>query len=332
MTGWQHTAGVDALNLQTIYRAEQLISPYIHNTPVLASRALNQLVGAKLFFKCENLQRTGAFKFRGACHALLQLNKEQREVGVYTVSSGNHGAALACAGEKLGIPVHVAVPKNAPNVKKENMRRYRAKITELELGMAAREEFVEQQKTQSREIFIPPYDHPMIIAGQATASLELIKAVQDLNALIAPVGGGGLLSGTSMVGHSQDMSVFGAEPLNVNDAWESLKTGTIQKEKGVKSICDGLLTRLGERTFEVIQSFVDDILCVSEDEVVEAMQLVWQELKIVIEPSSATVFAVVLKYKEQFKGQRIGLILSGGNVDVARLPWNVERLESPHEA
>ncbi|RTE86522.1 MULTISPECIES: threonine/serine dehydratase [Gammaproteobacteria] len=331
MTGWQHAAGVDALNLQTIYQAEQLIAPHIHCTPVLTSRGINELVGAKLYFKCENLQRTGAFKFRGACHALLQLNSEQRKAGVYTVSSGNHGAALACAGEKLGIPVHVGVPKNAPRVKKQNMQRYHAKITELELGMAARDAFVEEQQQHSREIFIPPYNHPTIIAGQATASLELIKAVPDLNALVAPVGGGGLLAGTCMVGHSQDIPVFGAEPVNVNDAWESLQKGAIQKEKGLKSICDGLLTRLGEYPFEVIQSFVKDILCITEEEIVEAMYLIWQELKVVIEPSSATVLAAVIKHKAQFQKQRIGLIISGGNVDIARLPWHVDKLESPHE-
>lgn len=320
MTGWQHVAGEEALHLDTIRRADKLIEPYIVNTPVLQSTALNQLAGAELWFKCENLQRTGAFKFRGACHALLNLTHEQRRQGVFTVSSGNHGAALACAGQMLGVPVHVAVPHNAPSIKKQNIARYQAQVTEIAPGMEAREAFITKMLETTSSHFIPPYDHPLIIAGQATAALELIKLHPDLDCLITPVGGGGLLAGTCMVGHSQELAVYGAEPETVNDAWESLRSGKIEAAKGPHSICDGLLTRLGEHTFPIIRSHVQEILLVSEDEIIAAMGLLWQELKTLVEPSSATVMAAVLKYPGLFKGRKIGIIISGGNVDIARLP------------
>ncbi len=327
MTGWQHIAGPDALNLDLINRAEKLIAPYIVQTPVLESTVLNAIADAQLFFKCENLQRTGAFKFRGAMHALLNLTAEQRKQGVYTVSSGNHGAALAAAGSILDIPVQVAVPSNAPLVKKDNIANNGAEIIELEPGMAAREAFIEEKQSQSQRIFIPPYNHPLIMAGQGTAALELVKAVPDLDALISPLGGGGLLSGTAMVGHSQNISVFGIEPELANDAYLSLQAGSIQSALPPKSICDGLLTNLGEHTFPVIQDYVNAILLVTEDEVISAMQQLWQALKIIVEPSSATVFAAVCKYPEYFQGKRLGLIISGGNVDVRRLPWPVTLLE-----
>ncbi|RUO37722.1 serine/threonine dehydratase [Aliidiomarina shirensis] len=327
MTGWQHIAGPDALNLDLINRAEKLIAPYIVQTPVLESTVLNAIADAQLFFKCENLQRTGAFKFRGAMHALLNLTAEQRKQGVYTVSSGNHGAALAAAGSILDIPVQVAVPSNAPLVKKDNIANNGAEIIEIEPGMAAREAFIEEKQNQSQRIFIPPYNHPLIMAGQGTAALELVKAVPDLDALISPLGGGGLLSGTAMVGHSQNISVFGIEPELANDAYLSLQAGSIQSALPPKSICDGLLTNLGEHTFPVIQDYVNAILLVTEDEVISAMQQLWQALKIIVEPSSATVFAAVCKYPEYFQGKRLGLIISGGNVDVRRLPWPVTLLE-----
>lgn len=325
---WQQTAGNEALELDTIHQAQQLIEPYIVHTPVLSNPILNQLTGASLWFKCENLQRTGAFKFRGACHALLQLTKSQRQAGVYTVSSGNHGAALACAGQLLNVPVTVAVPDNAPASKKANIARYGAHIVEIAPGMAAREEAIARfQQLHPASSFIPPYNHPHIIAGQGTAALELVKEVADLDTLITPVGGGGLLSGSAMVAHSQSIRMCAAEPELANDAWMSMQRGAIQPAHPPSSICDGLLTNLGGHTFDVIQRYVDEIICVSDSQVVAAMQLIWHELKLVVEPSSATVLAAVLKHSEQFKGQRIGLILSGGNVDLTRLPWSVDRLE-----
>lgn len=326
MAAWQSAAGFGAINLAAVHQAEQLIAPYIVKTPVLQSATLNALIGGELFFKCENLQRTGAFKFRGACHALLQLPAEQRAAGVYTVSSGNHGAALACAGQILNIPVHVAVPTTAPAIKKANIARYGAHITEIEPGMAARETFILQQATGA-ETFIPPYNHADVIVGQGTAALELIKEIPELDCLMTPVGGGGLLAGTCMVGSSQNMHVYAAEPERADDAWASLQSGKIEVARGLVSICDGLLTQLGELTFPIIQSDVTAILKVSDKEVVNAMQAVWQELKVIIEPSSATVFAAVLANKKLFQGRRTGLILSGGNLDVSCLPWPVKTLE-----
>lgn len=327
MTGWQNLAGSDALNLAFIQRADKLIAPYIVQTPVLTSPVLNEIAGAELHFKCENLQRTGAFKFRGAMHALLHLTAEERAHGVFTVSSGNHGAALAAAGRELGIVVRVAVPNNAPAVKKQNIARSGALITEIEPGMAAREAIVQQWREESGLPFIPPYDHPYIIAGQGTAALELLKVEPDLDVLLTPLGGGGLLSGSAMVAHSQGIAVYGVEPELASDGAASLQSGRIQPAMPPRSICDGLLTSLGVHTFAVIQERVNDILVVSEQEVVDAMRFIWQHLHLVVEPSSATVFAAVCKYRERFHGQRLGLILSGGNVAVDQLPWPVQRLK-----
>lgn len=327
---WQQTAGHEALQLDAIHKALQLIEPYVVHTPVLQNEQLDKLAGARLFFKCENLQRTGAFKFRGACHALLQLPKAQRKAGVYTVSSGNHGAALACAGQLLNIPVTVAVPTTAPAVKKANIARYDAEIVEIEPGMEAREAIVatwQRERPQAR--FIPPYNHHDIIAGQGTAALELIKAQPHLECLLAPVGGGGLLSGTAMIGHSQSLPVYAAEPARVDDAWASFNSGALQPARGPHSICDGLLTSLGDKTFPIIRDRVDAIIRVSEAQVVDAMRLIWQELKVVVEPSSATVLAAVLSEPTLFKHKAVGLILSGGNLDVTHLPWSTTELASP---
>ncbi|RUO26818.1 serine/threonine dehydratase [Aliidiomarina minuta] len=325
---WQYAAGQEALQLDCINRAQQLIAPYVVHTPVLQNAHLDELAGAQLFFKCENLQRTGAFKFRGACHALLQLPKEVREAGVYTVSSGNHGAALACAGQLLNIKVRVAVPSSGSAVKKANIARYAADIVEIEPGMAAREAIVAQWQQEDPEArFIPPYNHEHIIAGQGTAALELIKEQPHLNSLIAPVGGGGLLSGTIMVGHSQSMAIYAAEPELADDAWASLEQGQIQPAREPKTICDGLLTSLGDKTFPIIRDGVDKIIRVSEQQVIEAMQLIWQELKVIVEPSSATVLAAVLAQPALFQKQNIGLLLSGGNLDITRVPWNSSILE-----
>lgn len=325
---WQYAAGSEALQLDMIHRAQQLIEPFAINTPVLNNAYLDQLSCARLYFKCENLQRTGAFKFRGACHALLQLTKAQRSAGVYTVSSGNHGAALACAGQLLNIAITVAVPRNAPAVKKANIASYAAHIIEIEPGMQAREEVVRKLSNEHPQAtFIPPYNHEHIIAGQATAALELVKLIPDLDSLIAPVGGGGLLSGSAMVAHSQSLPIYAAEPELVDDAWASLQSGHVEPARDPVSICDGLLTNLGDKTFPIIRQHVDEIFRVSEAEVVDAMQLIWQHLKVIVEPSSATVLAAILKYNDHFKNKRVGLILSGGNIDITRLPWHVERLE-----
>lgn len=321
MTSWQHIAGADDLHLNLILRAEKLIEPYIAQTPVLNCPVLDREAGARLWFKCESLQKTGAFKFRGACHALLQLTPEQRAAGVFTVSSGNHGAALAHAGQLLGVRVRVAVPHNAPEVKKENIAHFGAEMTEIEPGMAAREAQIARWEAEGSQLYIPPYDHPLIIAGQGTAALELIKAHPELDGLISPLGGGGLLSGTAMVGHSQGIPVWGVEPELAADGKASITANAIQPAMPPISMCDGLLTNLGQHTFPIIRDYVRDILLVSEDEVKYAMHRIWQRLKITAEPSAAVVLAAVLKHRAYFEGQSLGLILSGGNVNLSRLPW-----------
>ena len=310
---WQH---------QDIQQAAQRLAPYHVLTPCLRNDYLDALSGAQLWFKCENLQRTGAFKFRGACNALLQLSEQQRQQGVFTVSSGNHGAALACAGQLLAIPVQVAVPNNAPQVKKDNIARYCQHITEIAPGMAAREQFINARQQQPGTL-IPPYNHAHIIQGQATAAWELCQQQPQLDTLLAPLGGGGLLSGTVRVARSLGIEqVIGAEPANADDAYQSLRSGQLQPARPPESVCDGLLTSLGEHTFAILQAGLDRVLLVDDEQVIDAMQLLWLHLKMVVEPSSAITLAAVLAYPEYFSGRQVGIILSGGNVDLKRLPWH----------
>ncbi|RUO66236.1 threonine dehydratase [Pseudidiomarina planktonica] len=299
--------------------AADMIAPYAVKTPVLCNEQLNALTSARLYFKCENLQRTGAFKFRGACHALLQLTSDQRQAGVYTVSSGNHGAALACAGRLLDIAVTVAVPRTAPKVKQENIARYQANIIMIEPGMEAREAFVAQQQADNGEqTFIPPYDHPHIIQGQGTAALELVQQHPELTRLLTPLGGGGLLSGSTVVARQHGIdAVYGAEPANADDAHESLAKGHIQPARKPVSICDGLLTSLGKHTFGILSEHLDQVLLVEDTDTRKAQQLIWQHLKVIVEPSAAITLAAVINHPELFKHQDVGIILSGGNVALA---------------
>lgn len=294
--------------------AAQRIAPMRAHTPVLHSEALNQALGCQLFLKAEHHQHTGAFKYRGACNALLQLSPEQRDAGVFTVSSGNHGAALAAAGQQLGIAVRVGVASNASAVKRANMARYGAELITIEPGMAAREAFTAEQQHSGR-VFIPPYNHPHIIAGQGTAALELLQAAEPIDVLLAPLGGGGLLSGTAIAARAYGVAqVFGVEPELAADGWASLQQGSIQPAMPPLSICDGLLTSLGSHTFAVLRELIDGVLLVSDAEALTAQQLCYTTTGEWIEPSSATVIAAITRYAEQFKGLRVGAIISGGNV------------------
>ncbi|MCK7458812.1 threonine ammonia-lyase [Idiomarina aminovorans] len=297
-----------------VVQAQQRINSYIVKTPVLTNPQLNQQLGCKLFFKCENLQRTGAFKFRGATNALLKLSTEQRRHGVITVSSGNHGAALAHAGKALGVTVKVGVPTNAPAVKRQNIEAGGANITDIEPGMAAREAIVSKWQSEGESHFIPPYDHADIITGQGTATLELLEQTDGLDAVITPLGGGGLLSGACLACEETDIQVFGAEPELANDTWLSLKAGKRQPALPAKSLCDGLLTQIGERPFAIIQKRISEILMLRDEDTLKAMQLIWHHLKIIVEPSSAIALAAVIQNKTLFEGKRVGLVLSGGNV------------------
>lgn len=293
--------------------AAECLGDRVRLTPVIHSLGLDAALGCAVWLKCEHEQHTGAFKFRGAMHALLQLSESERAAGVYTVSSGNHGAALAAAGQQLGIDVRVGVASNASAVKRANMERYQAELITIEPGMAAREAFVASQQDSGRT-FIPPYNHDWIVAGQGTAALELVQAQPQLNVLVAPLGGGGLLSGTSIVARQHGMKVFGVEPELAADGFASLQAGAIQPAIPPTSICDGLLTSLGSVTFPLLQQHLEAILLVSDDEAAAAQQLCYEHTDQWIEPSSAVVLAALKRYPEHFQGQRVGVIVSGGNV------------------
>lgn len=301
--------------------AHQRINPYVHKTPVLTSRSIDELAGASLFFKCENMQRGGAFKARGAFNASLQLATEELAKGVATHSSGNHATALSLAARTLGIPAYIVMPSNSKRIKIASVEAFGGKITFCEPTLQARESTLEEIVKKTGAVFIPPYDDYRIIAGQATAAKELIEETDNLDAIIAPVGGGGLLSGTalSVKYFAEGCVAHAAEPAGADDAWRSLKAGKIIPSINPVTISDGLLTSLGTRNFPIIQELVSEIIRVEESEIISAMRLLWERLKIVVEPSSATVLAAVLKSKDLFEGKKTGLILSGGNVDLSEM-------------
>ena len=303
--------------------AHQRISKYIHRTPILTSSSINNIVGAKLFFKCENFQKVGAFKFRGACNTVFSLSKKDAEKGVGTHSSGNHAAALALAAKLRGIKSHIVMPNNSPEIKKQAVAGYGAEITFCEPTLEARESTMEEVLNKTGATFIHPYNFDQIVCGQATAAKELLEDHPKLDILMAPVGGGGLLSGTAIAGKSMqpDIRVIAAEPAGADDAYQSFKTGKLVPSIEPNTIADGLLTSLGDLTFEIIQTYVDDILCVKEETIIAAMQMVYERMKIIIEPSSAVPLAAIMENPEAFQKRNVGIILSGGNVDLDKLPF-----------
>jgi threonine dehydratase len=309
--------------ISDIQAAHSRIRPFIHYTPVLTSRQLNKMFDCELFFKCENLQRVGAFKFRGATNAVLQLSDSEKKKGVVTHSSGNHAAALALAASMNGVKAQIVMPETAPVVKKNAVKGYGAEITFCKPTLRAREETTMNIIEKTGATLIHPYDNFNVICGQGTASLELLSDKPDLDFVIAPIGGGGLMSGTStcVKGLSSNAKVIGAEPLNANDAWKSFTSGRLTPSVNPVTVADGLLTSLSELTFSIIRKNVDQILAVSEESIIECMLLVWERMKIIIEPSSATVLAVIRENKELFRGSKTGLIISGGNVDFRKLPF-----------
>ena len=309
--------------LSDIQSTHKKIRPFIHRTPVLTSQQLNRIFGCELYFKCENFQKVGAFKFRGATNAVLSLADEQKKHGVVTHSSGNHAAALALAAGMNGIKAYIVMPENAPSVKKDAVAGYGASITFCKPTLQAREETCRTIMEKEGATLIHPYDNFNVICGQGTASLELLEDVDDLNVIVAPIGGGGLMSGTSTCAKAINdrIKVIGAEPLNANDAWKSFKTGILTPSVNPLTIADGLLTSLSELTFSVIRKNVDDIFTAQEESIISSMKLIWERMKIIIEPSSATVLAVIKENPGFFKGKKVGLIISGGNVDLKRLPF-----------
>ncbi|MDX9696803.1 MAG: pyridoxal-phosphate dependent enzyme [Bacteroidales bacterium] len=311
-------------SIENIKEAHKRIESLIHRTPVLSSSLINGICGCELFFKCENFQRVGAFKFRGATNAVRLLTDSEAAKGVTTHSSGNHAAALSLAARQRGIPAYIVMPENAPEIKKIAVQSYGAEITYCEPTLEARERTLElvQQKTGAK--FIHPYNNFNVISGQGTAAIELLEETPFLNAVIAPVGGGGLLSGTAIATKAinSTIKVYGAEPLNADDAYRSFKKGEIIPSVKPNTIADGLLTSLGTITFQAITNNVDDIFTTKEETIILAMRLVWERMKIIIEPSSAVPLAIVIENKEFFKGKKIGIIFSGGNVDLNNLPFN----------
>ena len=310
-------------NKQDLLETYKRIRSYVHHTPILSSRLINLMMECRLYFKCENFQKVGAFKFRGAAAAILSVDRQTLTQGVATHSSGNHAAALAFAASMKGVPAYIVMPRTAPQIKKDAVKEYRGRIIECEPTLQAREEALEEVIKETGATFIHPYDNYSVIAGQSSAAKEVFEEITDLDYMIAPVGGGGLLSGTCLSAKyfSPNTKVIGAEPKGADDAYKSIRDGVIRPSVNPKTICDGLLTQLSEKTFSIIQSNVHKIITVEEDSIIKAMRIIWERMKIIVEPSAATALAVVLENKKRFARKRIGIILSGGNVDLEKLPW-----------
>ena len=309
--------------LNDIRTAAQRIKPYAHRTPVLTNESLNQQVGAQVFLKCENMQKVGACKFRGACNAVYSLSDTEAARGVCTHSSGNHAAALALAARMRGIPAYIVMPNNAPSVKKNAVAGYGGLITFCEPTLEARESTLDRIRLDTGATVVHPYNDERVITGQGTAALELLEDIPDLDVIIAPVGGGGLLSGTSITATEikKGIRVIAGEPEMADDAFRSMQAGEIIPSKNPKTIADGLLTSLGTLTFPIIQKNVEQIVTVSEAGIIESMKYVWERAKIIIEPSSAVAIGVLWEQKIDLSGLKVGVIISGGNVDLAKLPW-----------
>ncbi|UCH09673.1 MAG: pyridoxal-phosphate dependent enzyme [Fidelibacterota bacterium] len=312
------------INLDHIRDAAERITPYAHRTPVLTCAGLDEMTNGHLFFKCENFQKVGAFKFRGACNAVFSLSDAQAAKGVATHSSGNHAAALALAARLRGISAFIVMPKTAPPVKIAAVKEYDGQITFSEATKESRDETLKAVVDKTAALYIPSYDDPRIIAGQGTAALELVEDIPDLDMVIAPVGGGGLLSGTALAvkGLSPGTQVIGAEPEGADDAWRSFQAGHLVTIDHPRTIADGLLMPLSQRTFEILRESIKGIVLVNEKAIIRAMRLVWERMKIIIEPSSAVAIAPLLEGDLDTRGLRVGVILSGGNVDLENLPWN----------
>jgi len=312
-------------DIKSIHLAANRINPFIHCTPVLTCKCLNQIVHAELFFKCENFQKVGAFKFRGATNAVLSLSDEEANRGIATHSSGNHAQALALAAKIRGIKAYIVMPKNSSIVKIKAVEGYGGSIIFCEPTLQAREDNLNRVVKETGAIFIHPYNDYRIIAGQSTCAKELLEEVENLDLVIAPVGGGGLLSGTALAVNylSSGIKVVAAEPQGADDAYRSFYEGRLIPQVNPQTIADGLRTSLGDKTFPIIRKYVHQIVTVSEDAIVSSMRIIWERMKIIVEPSAAVPFGALLEKKIDVTGKRIGIILSGGNVDLDKLPWIV---------
>lgn len=311
------------IKLEDLQKTHQRIKPFIHNTPILNSGLINEIVGADIYFKCENFQKMGAFKMRGALNAVLQLSEEQKKFGVATHSSGNFAQALALSAKMQNIKAYIVMPKNAPEVKKKAVKGYGGDVIECEANLEARETTLRKVVEDTGAKFLHPYNDYQVIEGQGTAAMELIAEHADLDYIISPVGGGGLLSGTALATHymSPETKVIAGEPMGADDAWQSMEKGVLIPQTNPQTIADGLLTSLGDKTYPIIRDYVEKIVRVEEEEIVAAMRLIWERMKLIVEPSSAVALAAVLNEKEKYQGKKVGIILSGGNVDLGNLPF-----------
>lgn len=317
------TSEIDVPTWDDVQAAHARIKPYVHRTPILTSTLLDELTGAELFFKCENFQKAGAFKVRGACNAVFGLPDEMLDKGVATHSSGNHALSLSYAAGRRGIPCHVVMPRTASQAKKDAVRGYGGTITECEPSTSSREATFEEVQAETGADFVHPYNDPRVIAGQGTCSKELIEDLRELDAVIAPIGGGGMISGTCLTLSTiaPDVAIYAAEPEAADDAYQSLKTGKLVAYDAPETVADGLKVPMKERTWHFVKRHVTDILLASEQEIVDAMKLTWKRMKIVIEPSCAVPLAAILRNPDTFRGKRVGVIITGGNVDLDKLPW-----------
>jgi threonine dehydratase len=311
------------VTLKDIQSAHARISPFIHRTPILTNTSLDELTGAKLFFKCENFQKAGSFKIRGATNAVELLSDDDFNRGVATTSSGNHGAALSMAVSRRGGTTKVVMPHNTPKIKVNNVERNGGEVVWCEPDQKFRESVLKDVVDETGATIVHPYNDERIMAGQGTCAKELLEDVENLHSIVSPVSGGGLLSGSLLTAKNMDsaIKVYGAEPEEADDAYQSLKIGKIVPNKTINTICDGLRAQIGTKTFPVIQSLVDDIIPVSEEDIINALRMIWERLKIIVEPSCSIVLAMVINNKDLFKDQNVGLIMSGGNIDLKKLPW-----------
>lgn len=306
-----------------IIAVHKAILPYIQKTPLITSTTLDKMTGAKLFFKCENFQKMGAFKMRGATNAVQNLSTEQKAKGVVTHSSGNFAQALALSAKNMGIKAHIVMPSNSPQVKKDAVKGYGGTITECEPTLQAREATAEKIQRETGATFVHPFNDFNVVLGNATCAKELLENKPEVEFIIAPVGGGGLIAGTALsaLSFNDKCTAIGAEPAAVDDAFRSMRSGKIEHNATTNTIGDGLKTSLGDITFNIIKHYVAEIITVSEQEIVDAMRLIWQRMKIIVEPSSAVALAAVLKTPKKFQNKNVGIILSGGNVDLKKLPF-----------
>ena len=311
------------VTLKDIASAHDRIRSYVHRTPVLTNNSLNDLTGANLFFKCENFQKAGSFKIRGATNTVELLSQSEMDKGVATTSSGNHGAALSMAVTRRGGKTKVVMPHNTPKIKVKNVERNGGEVVWCEPDQPSREQVLADLVSETDATVVHPYNDERIVAGQGTCAKELLEDYPEIQIIVSPVSGGGLLSGTllSAIEMNEQVSVYGAEPAEADDAYRSLQNGEIVPNETINTICDGLRAQIGTITFPIIQKYVDEIITLSEEEILDSMKMIWERLKIIVEPSCSISLAAIIKNKNKFSGKNVGLIMSGGNVDLNQLPW-----------